>query len=566
MHTLFLRRAAGIAAMTLALASPAAAQDPRFVSIPQATDIDNIPRCDTLPIPEQVSARGGAVHYTLTMAPAPITIGGVSMVRNVYNGQYNAPLFRLNPTDSIDILVRNRMVKDAVTSAVQVAVTNQHYHGFVVTPLPRTGDNVVPVTIPQGDQNRNQFRVPPYQSQGFMWYHPHPHGISSPQVNGGLAGGMIVGDLLSDFPEYWWAGLSERVMYIKDTKNDAGTTVLNIMGNTCTRLTMGNAPELWRIGNFSANTFVNLKLTNGTRNVQFIPLAWDGNRVMKPRPVDSLFLSPGSRVEVVVYPWFHGVGLDSVQFISAPFQSWSGGQNPRVELGWLVEKIEKIYATPTLRARAGVDAEIADSIYRLLNAAERDSFDVKFESRGRSLVLNGRPYAHDTMNVAVESGRVQKWVLINDTDFLHTFHIHQTDFVVTQINGRAPTDTVHLDNVFLGIHRVPAPRSDTLMWVGDTVTVMFKFNPIAQGPFVYHCHVLSHEDDSMMGNICVYDPLTGMKTCYEWFPGGPSEFSSPPRGAGTPATAGSDAGGGDDPHAGHGSSAPEAAAAPPHRH
>jgi FtsP/CotA-like multicopper oxidase with cupredoxin domain len=559
----------------MALAAPAAAQDPRFVFVPQATDIDNNPRCPALPVPEQVRARGGVLRDTLTMAPADIRIGGVQMQRNVYNGQYNAPLYRLGPTDSLNILVRNEMQATPRAPAKMVDTTNQHYHGFVVTPLPNAGDNVVPVVIPSGGQNRNQFWVPPYQSQGFMWYHPHPHGRTSTQVNSGLAGGMIVGDLLRYFPEFQAAGENERVMYIKDTQNDSGKTVLNIMGNTCTRMTIRpREQQLWRIGNFSANTFVNLKLTNGTTNVKFTVLAWDGNRVMKPTAEDSLFISPGSRVEVVVTGWDRaGTAADSMQLISAPFQSWSGGRNPRVELGWLVNRLTRVAEAPR-PLRAGVDAAIADSIGRLLDAAEQDSFEVRFQMDSSFvLLLNGRPYAHDTMNVAVPVGRVQRWVLINETNFLHTFHIHQTDFVVTQVNGKERPDSVHLDNVFLGIHQVPAPSGDSMMWVGDTVTVVFKFNPIAQGPFVYHCHVLAHEDNSMMGNICVYDPATGMSSCRRWFPYGPSEYPAPggsvTAAASPPAASGG--GGGHGGHAGHGSAAPPAAPtpqapAPAHRH
>jgi FtsP/CotA-like multicopper oxidase with cupredoxin domain len=103
----------------------------------------------------------------------------------------------------------------------------------------------------------------------------------------------------------------------------------------------------------------------------------------------------------------------------------------------------------------------------------------------------------------------------NGSPALHTFHIHQTDFLIVEINGkRVEQDSVFYDNVNLGVHKDSAGNT-----VGDIVKVRFKFHPVAAGPFVYHCHVLSHEDLGMMANICVY--LPGQQgTCSQWFPGG----------------------------------------------
>ncbi|HYJ80659.1 MAG TPA: multicopper oxidase domain-containing protein, partial [Longimicrobiaceae bacterium] len=148
---------------------------------------------------------------------------------------------------------------------------------------------------------------------------------------------------------------------------------------------------------------------------------------------------------------------------------------------------------------------------------------------------------------AVPWGQVQEWTLINETNFLHTFHIHQTDFVVTHINGVEQPDSVHLDNVFLGIHtRNPANPQDTIQ-VGDTVVIRFKYKSIAAGPFVYHCHVLGHEDAGMMANFCVFDRSTGVTYCRQWFPEGPypPATADAARPAAQPAGAGAHAHGGD---------------------
>lgn len=484
------------ALLCAAAATPLAAQAPAACS-------PGVP----LPRIQPVIARNNVLRDTLTIAAANVQIRGVTQLRNVYNGLYNAPLYRLNPGDSVHVLVRNQMD----------TVTNHHFHGYVVTPLPRTGDNVIPLLIDPDSVNQYSFRIPTYQSEGLMWYHPHPHGFTAPQVKGGLAGGMIVGDLLRYFPDYADAGgANERVMYFKA---DAGTASFNILGNGCTRLSIRPGQrQLWRIANMAPNSFLNLKLPGK----KFTVLAWDGNRVKAPMEADSLFVPPGSRVEAVVTGWTRtGTSADSVQFYTDSYQTSSTTRDVPVSVGWLV--VEGTPVDPPLADMriAGVDAQLADSIARLLAEDEVNHDTIRFQQVGSNLLFNGAAYSHDSVDIAIPFEQVQEWVLINETDVtgnkaLHTFHIHQTDFVITMINGVPQPDSVHLDNVLVGIHQLPNGN-----WAGDTVTVRFKYKPIAAGPFVYHCHVLAHEDAGMMANVCVYDPATGARYCQQWFPNGP---------------------------------------------
>jgi suppressor of ftsI len=485
------------ALLCAAAAAPLAAQAPAACS-------PGVP----LPRIQQVIAQGNVLRDTLTIAAANVQIRGVTQRRNVYNGLYNAPLYRLNPGDSVDVLVRNEMD----------TVTNHHFHGYVVTPLPKTGDNVIPLLIDPDSVNRYQFRIPTYQSEGLMWYHPHPHGFTAPQVKGGLAGGMIVGDLLRYFPDYADAGgPNERVMYFKA---DAGTASFNILGNGCTRLSIRPGQrQLWRIANMAPNSFLNLKLPGQ----KFTVLAWDGNRVKEPMEADSLFVPPGSRVEAVVTGWTRpGVAPDSVQFYTDHYQLSSVSRDTSLSVGWLVNEGTPVDPPLADRRIAGVDAQIADSIARLLADPNVNHYTVRFQLNANdSLVFNGNTYNHDSVTAAIPFEQTQEWVLINETPVtsakaLHTFHIHQTDFVITRINGVEQPDSVHLDNVLVGIHRMPNGQ-----WAGDTVTVRFKYKPIAAGPFVFHCHVLAHEDNGMMANVCVYDPNTGARYCRQWFTKGP---------------------------------------------
>jgi suppressor of ftsI len=456
----------------------------------------------------------------LVMAPATFSIGDSVYRRNVYNAGYNAPVIRMNRGDRLRFNVRNAMQVTPTQPLDTIIQTNQHYHGMVVTPLPDTGDNVVPVSIPLRGANRNSFFIPGLQSEGMMWYHPHPHSRTGAQVAGGLAGALIIGDLLASYPAY--RGAAERVMYVKDTR-DGSKAYLNVNGNPCVGLTIAPGErQLWRIGNMTGATWLNLRLGERGRGYRFIVLALDGNHLVRPTPMDSLFLAPGQRAEAIVIGGT--ASWDTVAFysdsIASSFDTTTlklKPRNPRVDLGTLattgaLAMVSREALEPSLQPP---DAVLADSIRRLLADSDVDRFTVHYQVTRLGLVLNDSSYDHDRLDHAAQVGRTQEWTLINDTWFLHTFHIHQTDFVVTRINGVPQPDSVHLDNVHLGIHPIGGGN-----WAGDTVVIRFTFNPIAAGPFVYHCHDLKHEDAGMMANMCVYNAATGERWCNQWFPGG----------------------------------------------
>lgn len=561
------RSRAALLVLLLACADTAAAQRlPQLVTPPQArrlqvtraNGVAALAQCRAGYIPPPEIGR----DTNLVMAPATFSVGDSVYRRNVYNGGYNAPVIRMNRGDRLHFAVRNAMQVAPTQPLDKIIQTNQHYHGMIVTPLPDTGDNVVPVSIPLGGSNRNSFFIPSLQSEGMMWYHPHPHSRTGAQVAGGLAGALIIGDLLASYPAY--RGATERVMYVKDTR-DGSKAYLNVNGNPCVGLTiLPGERQLWRIGNMTGATWLNLRLGERGHGYRFIVLALDGNHLIRPTPMDSLFLAPGQRAEAIVIggmgPW-RTVAFYS-DTIAASFDPKTGllaRKNPRVDLGTLsvngavsgAVAVARDALDPSLQP---ADAVLADSIHRLVADPNVDRFTVHYQVTALGLVLNDSSYNHDRLDHATAFNRTQEWTLINDTWFLHTFHIHQTDFVVTRINGKEQPDSVHLDNVHLGIHPIGGGK-----WAGDTVVIRFTFNPIAFGPFVYHCHDLVHEDAGMMANMCVYDTRTGVRTCSRWFSRGVPGATASSAGA-APGHSHAAAGAA----AGHAST--PAAPAPPHAH
>ncbi len=105
-------------------------------------------------------------------------------------------------------------------------------------------------------------------------------------------------------------------------------------------------------------------------------------------------------------------------------------------------------------------------------------------------------------NIVVHSGTVEDWVVQNTALEDHIFHIHQIHFQVLEVNGQPVNDPAIRDTV------------DLPFWSGSgpypSVKLRMDFrDPNIVGTFVYHCHILQHEDAGMMGAIQVL-PSSGL--------------------------------------------------------
>jgi FtsP/CotA-like multicopper oxidase with cupredoxin domain len=107
---------------------------------------------------------------------------------------------------------------------------------------------------------------------------------------------------------------------------------------------------------------------------------------------------------------------------------------------------------------------------------------------GDTFFIDGKTFDMTRTDVRVKLGAVEEWTIRNDADELHSFHIHQTQFQITEIDGVPQPPDGYRDVV-----DVP---------IGGSVKVVIPFtDPVIVGRFVYHCHILSHEDKGMMATI-----------------------------------------------------------------
>ena len=496
------------------------------------------------PLPDPVVWSAADIRLKpLVIAPGTVTIGSQSMTTNLYNGMYTPPVFRISPGDSLDLTVVNHMLPESASAAavpktaaakrtfvqavpglfeglgmetraktesirksmamemhVPAFYTNVHYHGFGVSPL-ESSDNVF-IVVNQGETFKYHVAIPTDHPTGLYWYHPHPHEISEAQVLGGMSGAIIIDGIEQQRP--FLKGLRQRVMLLRHIRfPGASADTLSINGTLGARIDIHPGErQFWRIANVGANA--NFHLTLGGPN--FLVVAQDGNLLQDPTEVSDLFIPPGARFEVVVT----GPPAGSYPFKTLAVQILDGVNFPtETTLATLVSggtaQTALAKAAPQSRPddRPGVD-EI-----RGAPVARRCTWTFTQTADASKFMINDKVYDMDRIDTQVKLGTYEEWTIVNDSLELHTFHIHQTDYLVTAIDGEPVTmnhtqDTLNLP--YKGTASTAIPHS---------VTIKIPFvNPAILGKFVFHCHVLSHEDRGMMANIVVAKDALPNPACH----------------------------------------------------
>jgi suppressor of ftsI len=116
----------------------------------------------------------------------------------------------------------------------------------------------------------------------------------------------------------------------------------------------------------------------------------------------------------------------------------------------------------------------------------------RFGEQGTNMI-NGKVFDHNRVDQTVNLGNLEEWHIKNIDGDDHTFHIHINDFQVMSVNAQ-PYEAHGLQDTVI----LPA---------NGEVVVRIPFEDFV-GRFVYHCHILPHEDTGMMGTVEVVDPFT----------------------------------------------------------
>ncbi|MGA2127405.1 MAG: multicopper oxidase domain-containing protein, partial [Xanthobacteraceae bacterium] len=324
------------------------------------------------------------------------------------------------------------------------------------------------------------------QSPGLFWYHPHAHGVVTKQMLGGMSGGLVVDGIDENFPVL--RGLPERFLFIKHAELD-GQEIISLNGqiNPVIAIAPGEW-QLWRIAHIGATLFVKFAMSG----MPLYVVATDGHPLARPRRVTELFVGPGQRFDVIaVGP---PAGEYPMRTMSFQNQAWKAPDPP--------QQIAVVVADGPDRPTPGGEAEVLrqhvvgprwiDEV-RAAPVARRRTLDYSRTDDRKMFMIDGRTMDEARVDVTARSGDTEEWTIVNTDQQYHSFHIHQTAFLVTAING-VPCEEDSLRDTF----SVP-PATE----IGpSSLQVIIPFtDPVIVGKFVYHCHAVDHEDKGMMGVI-----------------------------------------------------------------
>jgi len=486
-----------------------------------------------------------------------------------YPAAFPGATLQLEPGDTLRLTVTNDLSTNLDANELS---TNFHFHGGHV-PTMGQGDNVYRSLGP-GETMEVVIPVPAAtQSAGMNWYHPHHHMSTHVQVYGGLAGTIQIGDTLDAWPQYKGVfdeltlAFSEVNIETDDATDRATLAALGtsdgfmtgwqkrVNGQLNPKLTMRpGETQIWNLANIGSRGLFNFAITdeNLENPWQATILAVDGNETdMRPLPL-TLSADP-LRMQNALAPTAIPGGGRLAMAVTAPTEpgtyylidGWGGDEfsgrfGTNVVLGdasqpdLSFEDVASFWnSTPPsqgyfLLATIEVTGDPVDQpppvfpgqpVSPMFTTAADVTREIRFTPYGDTLLeqipnllsdifgINGKRFG-DTITPLVEIGTVEEWTIRNETIISHSFHIHQGKFTVVAVNGNAvdpyaPPGTSEQTYISeLDVVMVPP---------GESVTIRFEVENFP-GNYVFHCHILPHEDQGMMATVRAVSPTAGLRT------------------------------------------------------
>jgi bilirubin oxidase len=416
-------------------------------------------------------------EFSLTAAPCrQALLPGIMTDLWGFNHRVPGPVLEAMEGEEVVVRFRNDLPEP----------TTVHWHGIHL-PFLADGSPFHPVAPGEGYEYRF---TPPRGSAGTYWYHPHPHHRAGHQVAMGLAGALIVRD-----PEDPLRHLPERLLFLSDQRLDPeGRVDLPSLRTTPGRIDFENgregplllvngephptcvvasgAVERWRIVNASAARTYRLALEGHA----LIHVGGDGGLFGRPVEVPELLLAPSERAEVLVR-----VALqpgERARLRSLPYDRYIPQTRPA---DWEVPGELLTVACAGTAPVAPVEVPARLRPVPPLDAAAATATRVIALSQG---MINGRRMDPDRVDISAPLGATEVWDVENLVGMDHPFHLHGFPFQVLDRNGvpepfRQWKDTVNV------------PRHERVRFV-----VRYDDHP---GKWMFHCHILDHEDHGMMG-------------------------------------------------------------------
>lgn len=426
-----------------------------------------------LAIPQQVE-REEEVTYTIRASKGKTEIfNGIETSTYGYNGAFLGPMMTFRKGEKVKIKLVNDLDEE----------TTFHWHGLEVAGAADGGPHDA---LASGQSEIIEFDV--IQEAATLWFHPHPLGKTAEQVYNGLAGLIYVEDENSDeldLPSNY--GENDIPIIVQDklfdenkqlnyraTRNPDGTTgdTLLINGTINPKLTVNKEKVRLRLLNGSNARNFTFKLNSGD---EFVQIATDGGFLNEPVILKEVTLTPSERAEIIV-----------------DFANISEAKDLA-----LIDDEGTILLPFDVQDEQGDVYEIAGTLNDFELTEEEKNLPVthKVELFGHMNMvrINGKKFDPDRIDLYQKQGETEVWEIYNQPDMMggmiHPFHVHGAQFKIVSRNGEAPSANERGWKDSISV----APD--------ERVKIAIRFKE--KGVYMFHCHILEHEDNGMMGQILV---------------------------------------------------------------
>lgn len=442
-----------------------------------------------MPIPEidhgVINPGTGAREFELTIQQGQIEFFSGHLTKTLgINGPILGPTLKMKTNDHVKIKVKNQLAEE----------TTLHWHGMH---LPAEMDGNVHSVIAPNKSWDVAFDIK--QPAATLWYHPHVMGNTGSQVYRGLAGLIIIDD-----EEQGKLGLPSQYGYddipviVQDRKfkNDGQLQYLQSMmdihmGMMGNRLLINGALEPKAQ---APSKLVRLRLLNGSnaRIYQmrfndkriFYQIATDGGLIEKPVALSELLLTPGERAEILV-----DFSKNAGQTIS--LEGFMPPNKPGDKETTFTILPFEILETGNTDVNVKIPKRLTQIDWMSENeAVGKRSFILSMQGMG--FTINGKAMNMEVINDIVKVDTTEIWT-VESNEMIHNFHIHNIQFQILDRGGKSPYP---FENGW---------KDTVLVAPGEPVRLIMRFEDYTDKdkPYMYHCHILEHEDQGLMGQFVV---------------------------------------------------------------
>ena len=339
------------------------------------------------------------------------------------------------------------------------------------------------------------------QKAGTNWFHPHGEGRTGKQVYQGLAGLLLVEDADTDrldLPKTW--GEDDIPLILQDRKFKANgefdylSTMQDQMNGMLGDTFLVNG-TVNAVADLPAKQ-VRFRVLNGS-NARVYSLAFSDGRTFKqiatdtallesPINLSTITLSPGERAEIVV-----DCSVDTGKSLTLV--------DSRSEATLVTFNVNKQPANITVLPAT---LTTLDKLNPAQSVKTR-TFSLSM-NMGMQFLINGVTMDMNRIDQTIPLNDIEIWEIRNDDmdGMTHNFHVHGTHFQILERNGSIAKVAAHEKGY----------KDTVLLEAGDVVKVIIQmtdYTTDAASPYMFHCHILEHEDQGMMGQFVVVQASGG---------------------------------------------------------